>query len=191
LPYSACYGLQQIKLLKADIITRNTRQAVEKSIEYMDKFANKLIPLQSEYHIFLKEKGISKSIGPVDFTEKKELISLKPEILKIKLSYPNLNNYVNELELLAAAINSGLADKDLAFQPMGRAFCKMVEQVYDIICLSRSRNKTNMYANISTLYTSWKELINQNDLICEKNEIEKSLACLSTQPQKPFIGQEI
>jgi hypothetical protein len=189
----AFYGLQQIRLLKTDITTKNKRQAVEKSIEYLDKFANKLIPQSTKCNEFLSAKGIPINVGNIDFTKIIELTSSQKEILQKKYDGYcefNLNHFANELELLAAAINSGLADEDLLIKPMGRTFCRMIEKLYDHICYHRFLSE-DMYVNIVTLYTSWKEQTIQSELINQKSEIEKNLACLSVKPQRTFIGKEV
>jgi len=46
---SVIIGVWQVRIMKKDIETTNRRMEVEKTIEYMDRFSQKVIPLYKNY----------------------------------------------------------------------------------------------------------------------------------------------
>jgi hypothetical protein len=182
---AALLGLKQVLLLKTDITTRNKRLSVEKSIEHLDRFAKTVSPLAQKYLQNIRGNGLSFYNGPIiDFKK----IGLKQksdfELCKKKLDLDPLD-LLNELEVTAAAMVSGLADEKLAFNPLGRSYCDLVEKIYDVICLCRDEEE--YYSNIVALYQLWKPRIDKIDLEKQKQKIDKDLACI-TDKDIPPIG---
>lgn len=183
--------LQQIKLMKEDIITRNDRQAIEKSIDYLDRFTTRVVPLIDEYFKKLEENNLKYYDGPVyDFIK----ISIKGnkdkglEALNKKMELNPLN-LLNEFEIIGAAMFSGLANEKIAFNPLGRTFCQLVEKLYDVIVISR--DKEEYYSNLVALYKLWKPRVDKIDLMNKKEKIDSDLASIKERFIRPIGTSEL
>jgi hypothetical protein len=69
LAVAAVIGLQQIRVLKKDVKTRNERAAKEKAIEYAGRYLGRYVQLDSEWILKRNAERLPKYEGPVgDFT---------------------------------------------------------------------------------------------------------------------------
>lgn len=82
---------------------------------------------------------------------------------------------LNELEIIAAGVNSRLANEELAFYSFGKSFCRTVENSYDVVSFVRSRGTVKHYNNIVALYRRWHGRIKQIELERKKDEIDEQL----------------
>lgn len=181
--FTLVIGLNQIKLFKKDLETKNKRASVEKSIEYLNWFASDFIPKFAQYQSKLKEmesKKVKIKMDDYFFLD----MDLNKEIITnaIKMSSSGGDNLINQLEFFSAAMISGLADEELAFSPLSKVFCESVEDFYILICLGREDKESNQYGNVIALYKLWKKRIT-------KTKLEKEQKSLSEQLEK-YDGQE-
>lgn len=171
-------GIQQVVLLKKDLQTTNKRAAVEKSIEYLNWFANTYIPRSESFTTAYGQKSNTYK-GPINrnffFDENcKPNSKYIQEHIKLCLDNDGVH-LLNQLEFLSAALINGLADEELMFNPTARLFCKHVERLYVLICLLR-RDNHQVYSNIIKLYSIWKDRLNKIHLETKKSQIDKDLA---------------
>ncbi|MCI4170053.1 hypothetical protein [Bacillus spizizenii] len=180
-------AIKQLNLMKEDMRTKNKRASIEKSIEYLNWFATSFIPLQMEYSSRLEGK-------PIKLTErnhKKEFLAseiLDPASLECKFD-AGVSHLANQLEFFSAAMMSGLADEELAFNPLSHIFCEFIDHNYDVYCYLRTDIEHN-FSNTVRLYKMWAERIHSNELMKEKQEISEKLAKLNLSKVNT-IGNEI
>jgi len=162
-------SMEQVHLLKRDIDTRNQRMAVEKSIEFIDRFATRIFSLDEEF--LKKAEGINLSMYKGEINDFNDSFSLNEK--KIIVEKMVLGAYVvlNELELFAVAFTSGLGDEEIAYYPLGRAYCRMVQRYYDVICEYRKIDVG--YINLIKLYETWSNKIKKEDVSRKMSELEK------------------
>lgn len=163
-------GIEQVSLLKQDIETRNQRQAVEKSIEFIEKYKKVIFPLASQHHKTMSElnyEPYSKEVLDIKdfpFSNWEEWKSAVDKVMKTEIF-----DIFNELELFSSAFISRLADEQLAFQPLGKTFVNLIEKNYDLFCVCRV---TAPYINTSKLYMIWKHRIKKRELDKESKKLE-------------------
>jgi hypothetical protein len=61
---------------------------------------------------------------------------------------------VNELNCVATAFNSGVADDETGFEAFGSAYCHSVDLIYDLIVLIKAND--DRFRNIIELYGRWQ-----------------------------------
>ncbi len=131
-------GLNQLNLLKHDILIRNQRAAAEKAIEYNVRFTTICIPLINAWDKWRIDNQIpsySGSIGKFSFDE------LTIEQKKTTLNRVHSETWTpvfNELGVIADAFLSGVADEKIGFQSFGICYCKTIESMYDTLCFAYS-----------------------------------------------------
>jgi hypothetical protein len=170
---------EEIKLLTKDFEVRNQRASIEKSIEYLNLFATDFIPNVTEFSIALRAKNIKYYKGKINkefsFDEN---CSLEVKYVKDNLIECHKNggiNILNKFEYFSAALISGLADEDLAFNPLARLYCDYVEMLYIPLCYSR-KDDTNGYSYIVKLYSIWKSRLERVDLERKKTKIDEEIS---------------
>lgn len=178
-------GMQQISLLKKDIETRNQRQSVEKSIEFIERYKSKIFPLTAKHMEVMKENKLG--------YYQHEVLNMKEfpfpgegdwddAIKKLKMTKDVVDAF-NELELFSSAFISRLADEKLAFQPLGNTFVQFIEKNYDLFCVCRSRAP---YINTIQLYIIWKNRIKKKELDLEMKKLEEVRSSIKDVSIKPI-----
>ncbi|NOU54935.1 hypothetical protein HN020_09255 [Brevibacillus borstelensis] len=202
-------GIYQIRLLKRDLVIRNQRAAVEKSIEYLDWFASDFMPeytaFQNQFNDIKKQlnenakdkpkmqqllKRVTETleIKDDDFAKKPDNLNILEDIrLKILLN-TNANDLLNQLEYFAAAMMSGLADEELAYKPLSTMYCRVIEEFYLIICVSRGDKHSNLYTNVIGLYKMWKNRLKKDALKGKRFELNEELAKCPDDTKVKAIG---
>jgi hypothetical protein len=178
-------GLRQLKLLKKDIDTKNKRASVEKSIEYLNWFATDFIPQSNNFQDKANKEQIQFYKGPYNtefvFDENCKKDSGYITNL-ITFSYKNDGvNMLNQLEYFSAALLSGLADEELAFNPLGLFYCDFIERLYPVICynrqnLSEDEDRSSMYSYNIRLYKIWNNRINKEKLERKRSKLDESIS---------------
>ncbi|MEK3729683.1 hypothetical protein [Lysinibacillus sp. FSL W8-0953] len=183
----------QLKIMKADIQAKNKRASVEKSIEYLNWFATEFIPQCEEYQSKLSGKRVTiyPDIKNRTFSFNNEIHLKKPNVVesikhKKSCGAVTLNN---QLEFFSAAMMSGLADEELAFNPLADAFCQFVELNYDVYCESRKDSRETLFTHTIELYIMWKDRIESLHLQKEKQEIEEKMSKIQPKSIK-VLGNE-
>ncbi|MFJ5788856.1 hypothetical protein ACIP9G_02110 [Lysinibacillus sp. NPDC093197] len=184
---------RQLKIMKADIQAKNKRASVEKSIEYLHWFATEFIPQFEDYQNKLSGKRINiyPNIKNRAFTFNSEINLKSPNVVE---SIKHKNNcgattLINQLEFFSAAMMSGLADEELAFNPLADAFCRFVELNYDVYCDARNGVRETLFTHTIELYIMWKERLESLHLQKEKQVIEEKMSKIKHKSIK-ILGNE-
>lgn len=173
-------GIRQLKLVQRDMEVRYKRAAIEKSIEYLNYFATEFIPKCNRFDNEMRSEAILTYAGPYN-KEFKFDIHCRSNDENIKKQIDKSIDHgaidlINELEYFSAAMLSGLADEELAFNPLAKIFCDTVESHYVILCDQRDEDGSNLYSNTVELYSSWKGRLKKRALEMERNKIDQDIS---------------
>jgi hypothetical protein len=188
---AAILGLRQINIMKQDMKTRNERASKEKAIEYTTRYACNFVDLADKLYSERKLKKIphsfrSEIIG--DFT--RDSLSRENQVLAAeRVVSENWHKSMNELQIIAAAFSTGVADEKVGFSMFGRSFCDTVTREYDTLSIMRSDRACKFYQNIVDLFSIWYPRLSRAELEELKNNIDNKLITL---PDKtiPSIGNK-
>ena len=167
-------GLRQIFLLKYGIRTRNLRAANKEAIALIDRYSGKYVPIYNDHYAQLKKDHVPEfdgEVGDFSLTRKSDLERARNRLVQGE----HWLDVLNELEVIAAGINSRLANEELAFSAFGKSFCKTVERSYDVICIIRSAAIIKYYNNIVDLYRRWGARIKRLELERKKAQVDDQL----------------
>jgi len=152
---------KELEFIKEDMRTRNERAAVEKSIDYLNMFANEILPKMEKYMITIGDEKLKINNWDPSATDYKiDLFSLpKQEQLiifqKIDIRYQNgLLGLLNNIEFFSAGVIHGLAKENVVYEPIANAFITFVSN--EIIEISSQRHLGVPFENTIKLYNKWK-----------------------------------
>lgn len=168
-------GLRQLFLIKYDIKARYQREANHEAIELLKRYSDTFIPIYNKWYEQRENEQIPDYKGEVgDFSDfPKEYI--EAALARVPENSDYLLAALNELELIAAGVNSGLANEDMAFYTFGTSFCRTVRRNYDIICVLRYGETTKEYGPIVDLFNRWDKRIKRIELESKKADIDEAL----------------
>ncbi|RAV18846.1 hypothetical protein [Paenibacillus contaminans] len=170
-------GLKQLKLVKQDIILRNKRASVEKSIEYLNWFATEFIPDYEKFEDNLLKDNVVNYPGP--YTEFVFTSTCNTHVPSIQTNLDKSTEYggtglINQIEFFSAALLSGLADEELAFNPLASLYCDIVEKLYIVLCDHRD-DDSQKFLNTVKLYRIWSARLKKlDDDKKQKNNMDAS-----------------
>lgn len=184
---------KQLKLMREDMVNNYKRNAVEKSIEYLNWFATSLLPLLNKSYEAIQGKKVIVYDNLKEYSfEFNDEVKLNKEVLesvRVKVS-ADFEDVSNQLEYFSAAMVSGLADEKLAFSPLAKMYCNYVEISYDLYCQSRSAKQgKTLYKNTIELYNMWSVRLRELELNESKMKLDKEIASLNPKSINP-IGLE-
>ena len=180
LAIAAVIGLQQIRVLKKDVKTRNERAAKEKAIEYAGRYLGRYVQLDSEWMLKRDAEKLPKYEGPIgDFTRASIPVALREKMAKRFASVIWLQA-INELAAISAAFVHGVADEEVGFCIIGRTFCAAVETDYDIIAFGHSEDVHPHYESIVSLYKTWKPRLSAAEMRHARSKLDAQLAKTKT-----------
>jgi len=188
---AAVYGLKQIRLVKTDIRIRNERAAKESAIGFGRQYLRSYVGLQGVFSSACKNEGLDSYSGPIgNFTAESILLNARTRTGGEKrYALASWLPAMNELEAIAAAFTSGVADEGLGFKIIGRSFCRSVEYNYDLIALSRHETAQGYWTNIVQLYRMWSPRLEELELRQAKDDLESRLSVAASRTTKiPPIG---
>jgi hypothetical protein len=170
----AVYGLKQLHLLKEDIRTRNTRAARERALESATIYAHEFIPNYNKYYAALKEANLVLYEGSIgDFSANSLTLAEKQQALARMKLLPGPGLYAfNSLDLIASTFVHGVADDNVGFRTIGRAFCGTVANNYDIFALWRSAH----YDATERLYQIWRTRLTKEELEATRTKLDQDIA---------------
>ena len=142
--------------MKKERTETNYRLSVEKSVEYINKFSEKTVPLLKSYElkVFSIPTEDNKLETRIAFANKQNNLS-SAEV--VKLSKIGAFTIINELELIATVVNSKIADRQVMFRGIGKIYCEAVEVTYDVIDYLRRTEHSNLFMETQTLYEDWRK----------------------------------
>ncbi|MBP1993241.1 DUF4760 domain-containing protein [Paenibacillus eucommiae] len=168
-------GLRQLKLLKEDMFIKNKRASVEKSIEFLNWFATDFLPKHDEYVNEVKKKEAPLYEGPRNENfvfDSNCNLSMEPIKDHLQKSIDSRGaDLLNQLEYFSAALLSGLADEELAFNPLAHIYCSIIEGLYVVLCYYRDEESKTMFTNIVTLHKMWKDRLEKMKMEIAKNKL--------------------
>jgi hypothetical protein len=185
----ALYAAQQVTVLKRDIKTRNERAAKEAAILYSARYAVDFVRQSDLLHDKAKAAGVpTRYDGPIgDFSRS----SVPKEFHKMMVDRGQLSYYlaINELEIVAAAFVTGVADEQIGSRIFGASFCANVEFLYDQVCMYRGNSSASRYESIVSLYSIWRPRLRKRELRLAKAILERRISEIEDLAIKP-IGTE-
>ncbi len=177
-------GLEQLKLLKHDIVTRNQRAAAEKAIEIGDRFTTVCLPLINAWDVWQAKNERSTYSGPYsDFSFEKLSPEQQREAEHIYKVGPWKDTY-NALAGVAAAFTHGIADEEVGYHIFGGGFCQTIESIYPMLCIADYISMPSCVP-IITLYKIWSPRLKSARL---RKEQEKLRGELESGPIVKAIG---
>lgn len=179
----AGFGLQQIRLLKRDMLTRNERAAKEKAIEYCHRYLTQFVPAYDEWSDTHIASGLRDYAGAIGDFSLKSLS--QTQLPAAEARFMGFHTPMNELLAVAAAFTSGVADEKLGFQTIGRTFCTTVRSNYDLFCLAHCAEECPYYSEIVALYRMWAPRLRAAELEREHSVV---LAEIKSHPSVKSIG---
>jgi hypothetical protein len=179
----AALGLQQVRLLKKDMLTRNQRAAREKAIEYSNRYLTAFVPVYDRWYLPHLKARIPSYGGEVgDFSFKSLTPAQKSAAAQRLMGF---NEPMNELLPVAAAFTSGVADEVLGFEMIGRTFCDTVTRNYDLFCLAHDDKECPYYSQIVSLYRMWAPRIRAAEIERERSKV---MSEINSHPSVKAIG---
>jgi hypothetical protein len=168
-------GLRQLFLIKYDIKVRYQREANHEAMELIKHYSDTSIPLSNKLYEQRKKGHIPDYKGKVGDFSHFPPESTKAAVARIPKNPERLLDLLNDLEFLAAAVNSGLANEEMVFYAFGQSFCSTVRHNYDIICVLRYTEMVKSYSNIVDLYNRWDKRLKRIWLESKKVDIDEAL----------------
>jgi hypothetical protein len=179
---AAIGALQQVSLLKRDILDRNERAANEKALEAVARYA-KFAELSELFFDALRSSGLPTYQGPIgDFTPESVPLDWRKNQAAARAKLTSWIGAVNELDMLSATLVTGVGSEKTAFASIGRSFCVNVGYYYDLLARYRKSSTQPHFASIVSLYRIWSPRLSADDLAAERGVRELSATSASTQP---------
>ena len=174
----AIVGLQQLNIMKKDMMIRIERAAKEKAIEYSTRYLTVYAELIGKYCLEYREKKLNPYNGSIgDFT-KSSLSKEAIENVKKRAAILSWLPAMNELEAVSSAFMTGVADERTGFDIIGRTFCLSVALNYDILSHCRSGSVNDYYRNIVNLYEIWAPRLNKAELEAARSKMDETISCI-------------
>ncbi|PFE65791.1 hypothetical protein CN316_22125 [Bacillus cereus] len=146
------FTYKQIKQMKLAEIKKDRKDAVDNSINYVDRFSKTVLPHYQEYKALVKD-GLIKAVD-IPSTGFGNFDPVKIEDLEVK-EQTGVYKILNELDIIAAAVLHGQVDKDICKDLFGTLYCEAVEVYYDLICYARKESKQHFKMTVE-LYKEWR-----------------------------------
>jgi hypothetical protein len=182
--FASIIGLRQLRLLKADIITRNVRAAREKAIEASSRYLTETVTASNKVYFAFKTKKLPTNYeGDIgDFSLQSLPTAWHDEAGSARLATDGILDELNSLEIVAAMFTSGVADSETGVKIIGRSFCGAVESRYDLISYCRHRENTDYdyCGSIVSLYKVWSSKFSSEELAKARKDIDSKMARMAS-----------
>lgn len=176
---------EQLELAKKDIHsnikifkTQCHRAAVEAAVVECRRYADDIVQFSLELDAYCKEYELS-YFEDVEFERTEQGFRLhtkkikRDDVEKLSEAEPLINRYLNGMEAFALFFLSGVADEKIAFHTNGKTFVLMAEEafkLFPIFNVSQEDAKP-----IKALYFMWRDKLDAQRMLKEKEEIESKL----------------
>jgi hypothetical protein len=178
---AAVGALQQVSLLKRDILERNERAANEKALEAVGRYA-KFAELSELFFDALRDASLPTYQGPVgDFTPESVPLAWRKNEAAARSRLTSWIPAMNELDTLAATLVTGVGSERTAFASIGRSYCANVGHYYDLIARYRKSSAQPHFAAIVALYGIWAPRLSAAEL-AEERGVRKLSATVASAP---------
>lgn len=129
------------------------KASVDNAIKYIDRFCQGVLAHYQEYKACIAH-GIYK--GHMIPVEGYHNFDIGEEVHdREKKEMTNVYKYMNELDIIATAIQLGQVDKSVCKQLIGSVFCEAVEVYFDLISSQRVISKDYFQMTVK-LYLEWR-----------------------------------
>ncbi len=179
-------AFKQLALLKAESESRSRRSAAEKAIEAADLYFVEYIALTKVYFDTKITSKVPHYSGPIrDFSSASLPAELRDQCTN-RFGLLNWLPALNRLESIAARFTTGVADEKVGFAIFGRTFCASVEDMYDLIAISRKEEAVGYWSNIVQLYKVWHPRLTEAELKVARNSLDSRLSAMATSSIAPL-----
>jgi hypothetical protein len=182
-------GLVQLQIVRKDIAAKYKRECLNTTLSIFDKKIPKIIDLEKEYYeIALTEvqSNFTHKMRTFDFNELPKGDKWVTEFLESENTFNTAIDLLNEIELLARVILSGMADEDFAYKAENTFYIELIERFKPHITVLRDIDHPNLYDVTIELYDRW---INRRKLDNVHKQFEQSVVQLnSVSPVKKIRG---
>lgn len=176
---TALFGLLQIRLFKKNLELTGKIATYQKALEYSDRFLTSNRLLMNRFINKCKDNDIpynySKCFDESNVLDFKNIpdsfkvahnkrMELKDEWIPL----------LNDLQVIASAFVSGVADEEIGFACIGRTFCDDFISIGDIVYKTYIYKPDNYYSNIEKLYDTWKYRVASNINIYEEEQASQT-----------------
>lgn len=206
----ASFGLWQIKLTKDQVAlaadqleltkkdihsnveisrTQSRRAAVETAVVECRRYSEEIVQAALELQAYCKEHDVT-YFDDVKFerTEKGFKLHTKEikhdDLDKLSNAEPVINRYLNGMEAFALFFLSGVADEHIAFHTNGKTFVKMAEEAFKIFPVCNVAREDAQ--PIKALYFRWRDKLDAQKMLEEKDNIERKLKDMDQKEIKPI-----
>lgn len=171
----AVIGLKQIDIAKDTSRLNDRRASFTLAAEQHTYFIEKIIP-QINKIIDEMQKNNIKNFGEakLEINDKKEIcieykINKVPGIKELQVAAIDVLNLIDGF---STYFNAGVAEETVAFSSLGGTFIEGVDKLLPILCWGQDNG--GGYENVIELYLRWKNKIEKQKDILEKNGSEKN-----------------
>jgi hypothetical protein len=184
----AIIGLKQLRISKQLSRVAARRDAFRLANEQVKYFLESIIPLINDLNRLINDKNVT--------FFKVSTFEMEEGAVKVKLTQGNkaamselvqivdpLLGTLNALEAFSTYFTSKIADERIAFQAVGKTYCRSVTTYMPALILL---GEGEHYKNIVELYRIWQERFDQQVLSNEKDKIEKKLEKIKDQNIVPI-----
>lgn len=177
---------KQLRTVKQDSMLRIKRTSAEKAIESCDRYISNAVPCLNEFYKLCETNGFSPYKGKIGDFSRASIANSDLKAATERFAKLTWGEAINQLEMLAAILVSGVGDEEVAFPVIGRSFCKSVESHYDLICICRGESSPDSYQNIVALYQIWQSRVKKLDLALQKARLDASINCIPDRKLSPL-----
>ena len=92
---------------------------------------------------------------------------------------------LNQLQAIASAFTTGVADEKTGFTIIGRSLCGSVASFYDVLCVCRQDEVHAHYDNMVELYETWAPRLTKAELDDARKSLEERIAAIEERAIPP------
>lgn len=153
-------GLESLRLTRLEIEHKSDHERKLIAIQRLEDVAKTIIPMNAEILDVLAAKSIKPflkaddriqfSPDPSDLTSARAWIGALPPDTS-----PKIVNFLNHWESWCVYFTTGVADEDVAFEPVAPLLRAAVGQYYPVLLVLRAASASGTFPNIVRLFTLW------------------------------------
>lgn len=183
------YGLQQVRLTKRGLKTRNERAAKEHAIEYSSRWLNTYVPLETEFLDEWIAANLRIYDGPIGDWSSGSIPAGYRQNTDGRLQLRTWLPQLNELLAISSAFISGVADEETGFGIIGRSFCADIEDKYDLVSYYRKEVAHPVFQPIVDLYRIWRPRLSRAEMEAARTQLDLRIAAIPREEPRPHIGE--
>lgn len=185
---AAIWGLRQLALLKADTALRAERASKEKALEANMRYCEQVNQAGTHLYVAMTKSNTFLYDGPIGdfrFSSLSEQAQAGVRAKDKSCGYQILA-VLNELEIVAIMLTSGVGDEQVAYHLLALAYCDSVEKLYDFLCYKRGDTTPTYFQPICDLYMLWKPRLLKQELQHQNEILEGRMAAIDDKVIPPL-----